>query len=976
MTPERVKSVFLGARTLNAPDRESYLDAACGTDRALRVEVLSLLDSDTDDRALDTREMQSAAQSLAAVVTGDVGTPAGHPVRIGPYAIRAVLGTGGMGVVYLAEQERPRRQVALKVLRVGAASPAALRRFEHEGQMLARLNHPGIAQIHDAGTADSGQGEQPYVAMELIKGRSLTAFGRTLITRERVELFLKVCEAVQHAHFNGVIHRDLKPANILVNAEGQPKVLDFGVARLTEPQAGATMHTEPGVLVGTLNYMSPEQVAGGSAPLDTRSDVYALGVILYELLAGRLPYEVNARAIAESARIISEQDPAPLSTVSRVLRGDLETICAKALEKDPDRRYQSAAALAEDLRRYLGDEPIVARPATTLYQLRKFARRNKALVGGVAAVFVVLVAGIIATTAQTVVAIGQRDRAEEAEQLAATRLTDADAAGKRARTEADTANAILDFLNSRLLSSADPANARGRDVTIREALDTASASVDEAFGDRPEVEAAVRQTLGNTYRGLGEYGPARAHLEAAVALWRRERGDEDLATLGTLRNLAELERSESRWDEAVAILEPVIAALERVSGPESREVLSAKKLLASVYGDQSRLPEAERLMSEVYATARRVLQPDDPELRGTMTNLAAIYREMGRVDCAEPLWREVHEMDRRNGDEDTPSALTVLNNLGIVAAAQGRLADAAEIIEQVLEGKRRVQGPNHPETLLMMVNLGGVYNELARFNEADPLLRDAIEGLLDVLGESNPNVGHAMGLRVQTLNKSGRFAEAEPVAGRATAIFRATVGPDDERTLSAMNGQAVARRETGDLDGAAALFQEIIDSDRHRNDTGPRSLQVRAGLGMVRAAQGRWEEAEPLLSESLDAMHGGARPRSTATVLFMSALADARVHLGRTAEGDALFAETAEICRSGVGPDRLAGRALAACAARLRDTGRTQEAESTWRDAHTMMVRAWGADHPASRKIAADLGALYEQLGRTEDAATWRDAAR
>lgn len=330
--------------------------------------------------------------------------PVGGPElgqRIGSYTLIEEIGQGGMGVVYLAEQEHPRRKVALKLIQPGRTSASLLRRFEHEAEVLGRLQHPGIAQIYEAGTADTGHGPQPYFAMEFIEGRSLARYAeeQQLGTRARLELLARICDAVHHAHQKGIIHRDLKPGNILVTADGQPKVLDFGVARATDADLQtATLQTDIGQFIGTVPYMSPEQVSGDPAELDTRSDVYALGVIAYELLAGTPPYDLRQKMIHEAVRIIREETPAPLSSLNRVLRGDVETIVGKALEKEKERRYASANDLASDIRRYLADEPIVARPPSTVYQLRKFAKRNRVATVAAAAVFVTLISTTLIST--------------------------------------------------------------------------------------------------------------------------------------------------------------------------------------------------------------------------------------------------------------------------------------------------------------------------------------------------------------------------------------------------------------------------------------------------------------------------------------------------------------------------------------------------------------------------------------------------
>ncbi|MBA3296852.1 MAG: serine/threonine protein kinase [Acidobacteria bacterium] len=363
------------------------------------------------------------------------------PARIGPYRILRLLGEGGMGVVYEAEQASPRRTVALKVIRAGYATGEMLRRFQNEALALGRLQHPGIGQIYDAGTADTPFGRQPYFAMELVNGQSLLEYCDThrLSVRQRLELIATICDAVQHAHQRALIHRDLKPANILVDESGQPHILDFGVARLTDSDAHATRQTDMGQLIGTLAYMSPEQVLGDPAEIDTRSDVYALGIILYEVLAGKLPYAIGHQ-LTEAVRTIREEEPAALRAINRAYRGDVDTIVGKTLEKDKTRRYASAAELAADLRRHLRDEPIMARPPSASYLLQKFARRNTALVVGAGAVLVVLVLGVVTSTWLAVQAL----RAEA-----------------KATQQSAIAEAVNDFLQNDLLAQASANNQSG-----------------------------------------------------------------------------------------------------------------------------------------------------------------------------------------------------------------------------------------------------------------------------------------------------------------------------------------------------------------------------------------------------------------------------------------------------------------------------------------------------------------------------------
>ncbi len=415
---QRVQDIFHTALERPTAERSEYLNVACAADSAIRIEVEALLTA--HKQSPDFME-HSRAQAVAELLAEE--QPAGMVGRrVGAYLIVNVIGSGGMGTVFEAVQEQPHRTVALKVMRRGVTSRSALRRFVEEAQILARLRHPSIAQVYEAGTYDDGSGAAPFFAMEHIpEARTIIDFANAndLGTRQRLELFVQVCEAVHHGHQNSIIHRDLKPANILVDSTGHPKVIDFGVARVTDSDvAVTTLRTDVAQLIGTLQYMSPEQCLGRSGDVDGRSDVYALGVILFELLSGRLPYDLSQRTVPEAMQVIGQQDATRLSSINRVFRGDLDTIGAKALEKDRERRYASAQALAGDIERYLHDEPIIARPPSFMYQFRKFARRNKAAVIGAASVVTALIAGLAATSTMWVGATRARAEAEFREYVA------------------------------------------------------------------------------------------------------------------------------------------------------------------------------------------------------------------------------------------------------------------------------------------------------------------------------------------------------------------------------------------------------------------------------------------------------------------------------------------------------------------------------------------------------------------------------
>src|SRR5262245_33999708 len=518
------------------------------------------------------------------------GPAAGDPLvgaQIGPFTVLRRLGEGGMGTVYLARQEKPAREVALKLLRSAVVSERMLRRFELEAEMLGRLHHPGIAQIHQAGTFATPQGQQPYIAMEFVDGKPVDVYARlhALTMAQRLELAANICDAVQHAHQKGLVHRDLKPGNILVTADGQPKVLDFGVARAVESDVQLTAHTEAGDLVGTLAYMSPEQVGGEPDELDTRSDVYALGVVVYELLTGRLPFEIERKLVHEAMRMIREEEPRRLSTIDKVYRGDVETIVAKALAKEKNRRYQSASALAADLRRFLHDEPIAARPASAFYQLTKFARRHRLVFASLLSIAAALVLGAGIAIWQAVRASAAETRAEEQARLAEARAEEARTQQQRAEQAAAFAQDIFGGLS--------PYVASGQDTKLlRIVLQQTEVRIATELRDLPEVEAAIRITLGSAYTSLGLSADADQQLQRAGAVLANVDQDHREAR-HLLGARAKLNLRLGRYQDAVAMLLENYQRSERVLGDDDRATVDARQALADGLMRAGRYPDAE-----------------------------------------------------------------------------------------------------------------------------------------------------------------------------------------------------------------------------------------------------------------------------------------------------------------------------------------------------------------------------------------------
>ncbi len=756
------------------------------------------------------------------------GYTAQLPQNIGHYRILSLLGQGGMGAVYEAEQDQPRRLVALKVIKTAWASPELLRRFAQESQALGRLHHPGIAQIYEAGSADAGFGAQPFFAMELIHGKPLVDYAdaQKLNTRQRLGLMIQVCEAVEHAHQRGIIHRDLKPGNILVDESGQPKILDFGLARATDMDAQATRQTDMGQLLGTLAYMSPEQVLADPLALDTRSDVYALGVILYELLTGKMPYELS-RHLHEAVRTIQEVDPAQLSTVNRVYRGDIETIVAKALEKDKTRRYSSAAELADDIRRYLEDQPITAKPASASYQLHKFARRHKALVAGIAAVFVVLVLGTVASTWEAV----------------------------QARKQSAIAQAVNDFLQKDLLAQASAYHQSkpDPDLKVRTALDRAAQNIEGKFDKQPEVEAAIRSTVGSTYADLGLYTEARKQLERALELERRGLGAGNPQTLETMLSLENTEESQGKYAEAETLGKQALEISQRSLGLENPITLRAMNRLTSVYDDEGKDLQAEPIAQQALEISRRVVGPETAATIGSMHYLGIIYYDLGKYPQAEEIMSKTLELRRRLEGPDHPDTLAAMNNLSSAYAVQGKTAQAAALCSQTLEGRRRVLGPEHPDTLDSMVNLAMDYHDLNRYPEAEALDKQTLEIQRRVLGAEHPITLRSMHNLANDYRDDGKVAEAQALDRQLLEVRRRTLGPDNPDTLWSMNNVAVDYRTQGNYAQAEALDTQTWEArSRVLGPQHPDTVASVLELGSDYAGLGKYAQAEALYRKALE----------------------------------------------------------------------------------------------------------------------------
>jgi len=791
--------------------------------------------------------------------------PRRGPDHLGDYRILGVLGEGGMGKVYLAEQASPKRTVALKVIRPGWATPALLRRFEHEADVLGRLQHPGIAQVYEAGVHEDHGEQVPFFAMECVRGRPLVEYAEAegLDVPARLELFARICDAVQHAHAKGVIHRDLKPGNILVLNDGSPKILDFGVARVTDSDMhSATLCTVQGELVGTVPYMSPEQIAGDAAELDTRSDVYTLGVVLYELLTGKLPHDVRHSSIAHAARVIGEQEPVRLSSVNRLFRGDIETIVGKALEKDREHRYQAAFDLAQDIRRFLRDEPIAARPPSAGYQLRKFARRNKPVVAGALTVVCTLVLGVLATSWQAVAATNESRRALRAEAVATNQRL-------AAEREAANAKAVMQILVG-MLESADPEEAVGRELTVREALDATAASIDGLARGNQVVEATVRNTLGTVYQSLGEYQTAEGMLREAVRLFGSIDGAEAATTLAARRNLASAMIDRGEIDAGEREIRETIALAEAALGRAAPETIGAMADLARVHEERGDIEEAERVLRAALDAGRGALPDTDPLMLTLVHNLSTNLKSQGRLAEAEPMARESLDARRRVFGEKHPQTLYSMNNLATTLVRNGKSEEAEQLLEECYAARAEVLGPEHPSTMTTAQNLASIYVQTGRLDEAEPLMRESLRVWERDLGETNNKTLVAMNGLAYLLEERGRLDEAEALYRRVVDLTARSVGRNHPESFGPLNNLAMLLKTKGDYDRAMPLFEELLASAEAALPADHYFLGIfRGNTGECLTAMAEYERAERLLLDAerlVRAALGDEHPRTAKAV--------------------------------------------------------------------------------------------------------------
>jgi serine/threonine protein kinase/tetratricopeptide (TPR) repeat protein len=880
------RSIFMAAlERESASERSAYLDEACGGDTALRQRVEALLTSHQQagsflripvpervaEKVSAPASLEEAGGDAPATEERPRPLPEGQGSLIGPYKLLQELGEGGMGTIWMAEQTQPvQRKVALKIIKPGMDSRQVISRFEAERQALALMDHPNIASVHDGGTTASGR---PYFVMELVKGVPITKFcdEQRLTPRQRLELFVPVCQAVQHAHQKGIIHRDLKPSNVLVclyDGRPVPKVIDFGVAKAAgQKLTERTMFTEVGQVVGTLEYMSPEQAELNQLDIDTRSDIYSLGVLLYELLTGSTPLDkkrLKEAAFMEVLRVIREEEPPKPSTrlstteqlpsiaanrglepkkLSALVRGELDWIVLKALDKDRNRRYETANGFAMDIQRYLADEPVQACPPSASYRLRKFVWRHKRAVLTALVVLLALIGGVIGTTWQLV----RAERAVAAEK-AANEMTN------KRLTQIEKGNEIL----AGIFADLEVQEVNERDGPLEALLaERLVQEADQLKGDSvgdPLAVAALQERLGRSLISLGFADRAIPILQKSRKTRLEILGRDHPDTLSTTGNLAQSYQDTGKLDLALSLLEETLPLTRSQLGADHRDTLSCMNCLGETYMHLGKHDLALPLLEETLRLRKARFGPDDPFTISSMNNLAVAYEFAGRYALSLPLKEETLRRYKTQFGPDHPKTINAMNNLAEGYRAAGKMELALPLIEETFTLAKTRLGPYHPITLVSMNNLG-MDNRLAgKLDQARPLLEEAFRLMKVKLGPDHFNTLSCMANLADCYRDMRKLDLALPLYREGLERAGAKFGLDNPRTLGRLQVLGAAYWSLHQLDKSVPIFEDLVK--RREATLGrqhPDTLHAIANLGVNYSSAGRLDQALPLLEEGYQA---------------------------------------------------------------------------------------------------------------------------